>query len=266
MFLFFTGLHLIKIKRNKSNDCFWPFPPVSGISGCFWWFWVAYQKYRIRRTKWLALLPPSKIKAPCHFSLSPSKYPSFPKIPYQSPKKCLKTQITTFSILKFSPKTKNTPVLAVFTLFLPSSYCSHHHPVACSIVIQLLSSSHCHHYHPAAFAFLKIPQGETYQQSPCICPIHWHFEVPRRAVRFWDSTNYHVQSPTKTICSEVFFWVCFGFLRFSFAITVLSCFVPHSRSIISLYDFVYLSLISSFIFSFVSVNMISYLYCIRLRI
>ena len=110
---------------------------------------MAYQKYRIRRTKWLAPSPPSKIKAPCHFSLSPSKYPSFFKIPYQSPKKCLKTQITTFSILKFSPKTKNTPILTIFTLFLRF----YHHLVACSIVILLLSSSHCHHYHPTVYLF-----------------------------------------------------------------------------------------------------------------
>ena len=113
---------------------------------------MAYQKYRIRRTKWLALSPPSKIKAPWRFFTRPGKNPSLSEIPYQSPKKCLKTQITIFSILKFSPKTKNTPVLTVFTLFLPSSYCSHH-PVACSIVIQLLSSSHCHHYHPTVYLF-----------------------------------------------------------------------------------------------------------------
>ena len=137
---------------------------------------MAGEKTAHRPPSRLAPSPPSKIKAPCHFSLSPSKYPSFPEIPYQSPKKCLKTQITTFSILKFSPKAKNTPVLTAFTLFLPF----YHHPVVCSIVFLLLSSSHCHHYHPAAFAFLKIPQGETYQQSPCICPIHWRFEVPRR--------------------------------------------------------------------------------------
>ena len=114
---------------------------------------MAYQKYRIRRTKWLALSPPSKIKAPWRFFTRPGKNPSLSEIPYQSPKKCLKTQITTFSILKFSPKAKNTPVLTVFTLFLPSSYCSHHHPVACSIVIQLLSSSHCHQYHPTVYLF-----------------------------------------------------------------------------------------------------------------
>ena len=131
------------------------------------------------------------------------------------------------------------------------------------------------------------PQRPTYSTFR---PFRHFSEIPRRTVRFWDSTNYHTQSPTITICSEVFFWVCFGFLRFSFAITVLSCFVPHSRSTTSLYDFVYLTLfffllrfrlfpsdfyfydfvhfglISSFIFSFVSVNMISYSYCIRLRI
>ena len=45
------------------------------------------------------------------------------------------------------------------------------------------------------------------------------------------------KSPTKMICSEVFFWVCFGFLRFSFAITVLSCFVPQARVFISLLRF-----------------------------
>ena len=94
------------------------FRPFWVFLGCFWLFWVAYQKYRIRRTKWLALSPPSKIKAPCRFYLRPSKNPSLCEIPYQSPKKCLKTQITTFSISKFSPKTKNTPVLTVFTIFL----------------------------------------------------------------------------------------------------------------------------------------------------
>ena len=123
--LFFTGLHLIKIKRNTNSDRFWPFPPVLGASG------MAGEKTAHRPPSRLALSPPSKIKAPCHFSLSPSKYPSFFKIPYQSPKKCLKTQITTFSILKFSPKTKNTPVSTVFTLFLLSSSCSHHHPAVC---------------------------------------------------------------------------------------------------------------------------------------
>ena len=112
MLSFFTGLHLIKIKWNKSNDCFWPFRPVWCCSG------MAGEKTAHRPPSRLALSPPSKIKAPCHFSLSPSKYPSLSEIPYQSPKKCLKTQITTFSILKFSPKAKNTPVLAVFTLFL----------------------------------------------------------------------------------------------------------------------------------------------------
>ena len=155
-------------------DRFRPSLVFLGVSG------MAGEKTAHRPPSRLALSPPSKIKAPWRFFTRPGKNPSLSEIPYQSPKKCLKTQITTFSILKFSPKAKNTPVLTVFTLFLPSSYCSHHHPVACSIVIQLLSSSHCHHYHPAAFAFLKIPQGETYQQSPCICPIHWHFEVPRR--------------------------------------------------------------------------------------
>ena len=99
--------------------------------GCFWWFTMAYQKYRKHRTKRLAPSPPSKIKAPCHFSIGKGKNPSFFKIPYQSPKKCLKTQITTFSILKFSPKTKNTPILTVFTLFLLSSCSLHHHLAVC---------------------------------------------------------------------------------------------------------------------------------------
>ena len=235
---------------------------------------MAGEKTAHRPPSRLAPSPPSKIKAPWRFFTRPGKNPSLSEIPYQSPKKCLKTQITTFSILKFSPKAKNTPVLTVFTLFLP--FC--HHPVVCSIVFLLLLSSHCHYYHPAAFAFLKISQDKIYQTLSCICPVNWHFGVPRGAVRFWDFRKCRTQSPTKTICSEVFFWVCFGFLRFSFAITVLGCFVPHSRSIISLYDFTYLarffvfydfvyfSLISSFIFSFVSANMISYSYCIRLRI
>ena len=110
--LFFTGFHLIKIKRNRNNDFFWPFPPVLGISG------MAGENTAHRPPSRLALSPPSKIKAPCHFSLSPGKHSSFSEIPYQSPKKCLKTQITTFSISKFSPKTKNTPVLTDFTLSL----------------------------------------------------------------------------------------------------------------------------------------------------
>ena len=114
---------------------------------------MAGEKTAHRPPSRLALSPPSKIKAPWRFFTRPGKNPSLSEIPYQSPKKCLKTQITTFSILKFSPKAKNTPVLTVFTLFLPSSYCSHHHPVACSIVIQLLSSSHCHHYHPTVYLF-----------------------------------------------------------------------------------------------------------------
>lgn len=98
------------------------------------------------------------------------------------------------------------------------------------------------------------------------------------------------KSPTKTICSEVFFWVCFGFLRFSFAITILSYFVPQARVFLSLlrfrlvrplfcllrfrlflldflfYDFVYFHQIFSFTFFFRSINLISYSYCIRLRI
>ena len=110
--LFFTGLHLIKIWWNRNNDCFWPFPPVLFRSG------MAWEKTAHRPPSRLALSPPSKIKAPWRFFTRPGKYSSFFKIPYQSPKKCLKTQITTFSILKFSPKAKNTPVLAVFTLFL----------------------------------------------------------------------------------------------------------------------------------------------------
>ena len=137
---------------------------------------MAGEKTAHRPPSRLALSPPSKIKAPCHFSLSPSKYPSFFEIPYQSPKKCLKTQITTFSILKFSPKTKNTPVLTVFTIFLlfvSSSCClCHHSTVLVIIPLTVLSSSH--------FRLFEVPRGETYQQiivylpcpslSSCICP------------------------------------------------------------------------------------------------
>ena len=90
---------------------------------------MAWEKTAHRPPSRLAPSPPSKIKAPCHFSLDQGKNPSLCEIPYQSPKKCLKTQITTFSILKFSPKTKNTPVLTVFTLFLLSSYYYSHHPI-----------------------------------------------------------------------------------------------------------------------------------------
>lgn len=104
---------------------------VSACSG------MAGEKTAHRPPSRLAPSPPSKIKAPCHFYLSPGKYSSFFKIPYQSPKKCLKTQITTFSISKFSPKTKNTPVLTIFTLFMP-----------------FVPSSCC-------LPFLKIPQGKT---------------------------------------------------------------------------------------------------------
>ena len=78
------------------------------------------------------------------------------------------------------------------------------------------------------------PQRPTYSTFR---PFRHFSEIPQGTVKYRDSTNYHTQSPTKTICSEVFFWVCFGFLRFSFAITVLGCFVPHSRSIISLLRF-----------------------------
>ena len=135
----------------------------------------------------------------------------------------------------------------MFWPFLPSSC---HHRIVLIIIL--------------LFAFLKIPRGKNSYQplSSCIfLPIFWptiselthrdqlaaffallrpfrpFSEIPRSTVRFRDSTNYHAQSPTKTICSEVFFWVCFGFLRFSFTITVLSCFVPHSRSIIPLLRF-----------------------------
>ena len=229
----------------------WPFLTVSACSG------MAWEKTAHRPPSRLALSPPSKIKAPCRFFIRPGKHSSFFKIPYQSPKKCLKTQITTFSILKFSPKAKNTPVLTVFTLFLLSSYYYSHHPVVCAIVILLLLSSHCYYHrlsvtaiillllssphrtyhHPAAFAFLKIPRGKTYSHHRVSAPVHQYFEVPRSTVRFWDSRKYHTQSPTKTICSEVFFWVCFGFLSFSFAITVLSCFVPQARVFIFLLRF-----------------------------
>ena len=170
MLSFFTGLHLIKIKRNKSNDCFWPFRPVLGVSG------MAGEKTAHRPPSRLALSPPSKIKAPWRFFTRPGKNPSLSEIPYQSPKKCLKTQITTFSILKLSPKTKNTPVLTIFALFLP--FC--HHPVVCSIVFLLLSSSHCPHYHPAAFAFLKIPQGENISAIAVYLP---------HPLAFWSSTE-----------------------------------------------------------------------------
>ena len=147
---FLTGFHVIKIKRNRNHDFFWPFPPVSCLSG------MAWEKTAHRPPSRLALSPPSKIKAPCRFSLSPSKYPSFFEIPYQSPKKCLKTQITTFSILKFSPKTKNTPVLTVFTLFLLSSYYYSHHPVVCVIVILWLSSSHCSYHHSTVRTIIQL--------------------------------------------------------------------------------------------------------------
>lgn len=128
---------------------------------------MAGEKTAHRPPSRLALSPPSKIKAPCHFSLLPGKNPSLCEIPYQSPKKCLKTQITTFSILKFSPKAKNTPVLTIFTLFLlfvPSS-CSLCHRHSVTVIIPLL------HYHSVAFAFLKIPRSKTYQPIIVYLPL-----------------------------------------------------------------------------------------------
>ena len=108
---------------------------------------MAGEKTAHRPPSRLAPSPPSKIKAPWRFFTRPGKNPSLCEIPYQSPKKCLKTQITTFSILKFSPKAKNTPVLTVFTLFLPSSSCLCHHPAVCVIIL--------------LFVFLKIPRGKN---------------------------------------------------------------------------------------------------------
>ena len=260
---FFTGFHVIKIWWNRNNDCFWLFRPVLVVSG------MAGENTAHRPPSRLALSPPSKIKAPCRFFIRPGKHSSFFKIPYQSPKKCLKTQITTFSILKFSPKAKNTPVLTVFTLFplfVSSSHCYYHRLSVTAIILLLLSSPHRTYHHPAAFAFLKIPRGKTYSHHRVSAPVHQHFEVPRSTVRFWDSRKYHTKSPTKTICSEVFFWVCFGFLSFSFAITVLSCFVPQTRVFISLlrfrlygsfflfYDFVYSYQTFSFTTSFIFIR------------
>ena len=122
-------------------DRFRPSLVFLGVSG------MAGEKTAHRPPSRLALSPPSKIKAPWRFFTRPGKNPSLSEIPYQSPKKCLKTQITTFSILKFSPKAKNTPVLTVFTLFLPSSSCLCHHPAVCVIIL--------------LFVFLKIPRGKT---------------------------------------------------------------------------------------------------------
>lgn len=155
---------------------------------------MAGEKTAHRPPSRLALSPPSKIKAPCHFSLIPGKNPSLSENPYQSPKKCLKTQITTFSILKFSPKAKNTPVLTVFTLFLvfSQSSCSlcYRHSVTV-ITLLLLSSSHCWYYHPAAFAFLKFHGVRHISQSSCICPCPSSISCfyPRQSA-FWSSTDH----------------------------------------------------------------------------
>ena len=159
--------------------------------GCFWWFWVAYQKYRIRRTKWLAPSPPSKIKSPWRFFTRPGKNPSLVEIPYQSPKKCLKTQITTFSILKFSPKAKNTPVLTVFTLFLPSSSCLCHHPVTCAFWrfhgARTISSNH----HRVSSCRFSDPQSQNLSHKDQLAaffaflrPFRPFSEIPWSAVRF----------------------------------------------------------------------------------
>ena len=128
----------------------------------------------------LALLPPTKIKAPCHFSLGQGKYSSFFKIPYQSPKKCLKTQITTFSILKFSPKAKNTPVSTVFTLFLLfvfSSHCTYHHPIV--LIIQL-------------FSLFEDSTGQDISANHRVsAPVRHHHRVSAPAIQhFEDSTGY----------------------------------------------------------------------------
>ena len=148
---------------------------------------MAYQKYRICRTKWLALSPPSKIKAPWRFFTRPGKNPSLSEIPYQSPKKCLKTQIMTFSILKFSPKAKNTPVLTVFTLFLSSSSCLCHHPTVCLLKIPRGKNS----YRPIIIVYLPAnflthnhrtdpqrPTYSTFRHSSSFSPL------------FRDSTEY----------------------------------------------------------------------------
>ena len=128
---------------------------------------MAWEKTAHRPPSRLALSPPSKIKAPWRFFTRPGKYSSFFKIPYQSPKKCLKTQITTFSILKLSPKTKNTPVLTVFTLFqllvASSHYTYHRLSVTVIILLLLLSSSH--------FRLFEVPRDKTYQPIIVYLPL-----------------------------------------------------------------------------------------------
>ena len=153
------------------------FGPSLVFLGCFWWFWVAYQKYHIRRTTWLAPSPPSKIKAPCHFSLSQGKNPSLSEIPYQSPKKCLKTQITTFSILKFSPKAKNTPVLTIFTLILPfvASSCSLFHCLSFTVTIPLT---------PLSSSRFRLFEDSTGWDISAIVVYRPH------PLAFWSSTGY----------------------------------------------------------------------------
>lgn len=128
---------------------------------------MAGEKTAHRPPSRLALSPPSKIKAPCRFSLSPGKNPSLCEIPYQSPKKCLKTQITTFSILKFSPKAKNTPVLTVFTLFLlfVSSFSCLCHRHSVTVIIPLYTLLSCFS------CLLKIPRGETHQPIIVYLPL-----------------------------------------------------------------------------------------------
>ena len=112
---------------------------VSACSG------MAGEKTAHRPPSRLAPSPPSKIKAPWRFFTRPDKNPSLSEIPYQSPKKCLKTQITTFSILKFSPKAKKYPC---FDRFYPlpavlSLSCSLFHCLFVTVIIPLplLSSS-----------------------------------------------------------------------------------------------------------------------------
>ena len=136
-------------------DRFRPSLVFLGVSG------MAGEKTAHRPPSRLALSPPSKIKAPWRFFTRPGKNPSLSEIPYQSPKKCLKTQITTFSILKFSPKAKNTPVLAVFTLFLPSSYCSHHHPAVCLFEDSTERDPTLANHHRVSFCQFSNPQSQN---------------------------------------------------------------------------------------------------------
>lgn len=153
------------------------------------------------------------------------------QILHQSPKKCLKTQITLFSNLKFSPKTKNTPVLTVFTLFLlflPSSHSLYHrHSVTIIIPLTVLSSR--------ISCLLKIPQGKTYIASivflpPSISILKFHEPLPDSEI----PGNDMPKVPQKSHKNDLFwsfFLGLFWFFKVFFCDNCFELFCSTSKSL-----------------------------------